>query len=444
MHKGFTRRAALLGGAGLAVAGCETIDDIFGTSRRPLPGTRVPVLSQTPDRRLEGDAGFTASVTLPPPATRADWPQAGGTLSHAPGHLDLPGQLSEAWRASFGTGSSYRRRITGSPVVADDMVVAADAYGIVTAFDAARGGRRWRFDTERENESDGAVGAGLAFADGTLYVTTGLAEVIALDPANGRPRWRANLPAPTRGSPTVTGNRILVPTIENQLLGLDISDGRRVWTHRATATPTVPLGLPAPAVDGETAVAGFASGELVALRVADGRVLWTESLAPAGGTSLAEVAVSGIRALPVIADGRVIAVGMGGLSVAVDLRSGRRLWEREFGGGNAPCVAGDWVFAVTDQGEAAAIGRDDGRVRWAVSLAPADRDNRAPGVLATPLALGGRLIIGTSTRELISLDPGDGRVTGRQRVPGGVTIQPAYANGTLFVATDDASLVAFR
>jgi outer membrane protein assembly factor BamB len=442
MHKGFTRRAALLGGAALAVSGCETIDDIFGSRRTPLPGNRVPVLSQLPDRRLDGEEGFNAAVTLPPAANRADWPQAGGTPGHAPGHLELGSQIAEAWRASFGTGSGYRRRITGVPIVAGDTVFAADAFGIVSAFDAARGGRRWRFDSERENESDGAVGAGLAFADGTLYVTTGLAELIALDPANGRPRWRVNLPAPSRGSPTVAGNRILVPTIGNQLLGLDAADGRQVWTHRATATATVPLGLPAPAVEGDTAVAGFASGELVALRVADGRVLWTESLAPAGSVSLADVA--GIRALPVIADGRAIAVGMGGLSVAVDLRSGRRLWEREFGGGNAPCVAGDWVFAVTDVGQAAAIGRDDGRIRWVATLTPADRDNRSPGVLATPLLVGGRLIIGASTGQLFALDPTDGRIAGRQRMPGGVTLQPAYANGTVYVATDDATLVALR
>ncbi|HEY4249953.1 MAG TPA: PQQ-binding-like beta-propeller repeat protein [Roseomonas sp.] len=442
MRKGFTRRAALLGGVGLTVAGCETIDDIFGSSRPPLQGTRVPVLTRTEERRLEAEEGYTASITLPPPAGRADWPQAGGTLSHVVGHLDLPASLSEAWRSSFGTGSAYRRRITGVPVVADDIVAVADARGIVSAFDTARGGRRWRFDSERENESDGAVGAGMAFAEGTLYVTTGLAELIALDPANGRPRWRVNLPAPSRGAPTIAGNRILVPTIENQLLGLDTADGRRVWTYRSTPTATVPLGLPAPAVEGDVAVAGFASGELVSMRVADGRVLWTESLAAAGRSSLAEIA--GIRALPVIADGRVIAVGMGGLSIAVDLRSGRRLWERDFGGISAPGVAGDWVFAVTDVGEAAAIGRDDGRIRWVSSLVPADRDIHAPGILATPVLAGGRLIIGSSRGELIFLDPADGSVKGRQRMPGGVTAQPAYANNTLFVATEDANLVALR
>ncbi|MBX6375552.1 MAG: PQQ-binding-like beta-propeller repeat protein [Acetobacteraceae bacterium] len=444
------RRALLLGATAGLLGGCEWLDDIFGERKVPLSGERLTVLTTEQRSGLSVDEGMQSrTVTLPPPTPNTDWPQAGGVPSHAPGHPALGGDggggaLREAWRSSFGSGTGYRSRITGVPIVAEGTVYVADAVGIVSAFDAATGSRRWRLDSRPREERDGAVGGGVAFEGGTLYVASGLAEMLAVDPADGSVRWRVSLPAPTRGAPTVVGGRIFIPTIENQLLALSTEDGRRLWTHRASPTTAVPLGLPAPAVEGEVVVAGFPSGELSALRASDGRVLWTESLAPAGTSTLAEIA--GIHALPVLDRGRVFAVGMGGLSIAVDLRSGRRLWEREVGGTQAPWSAGDWLFLLSRDGELAALGGEDGRVRWVTDLRPPREGSREPPRVTwgAPVLAGGKLFVAGSGSEMVVVEPTDGRIIERRRLPGGATLAPAVAGGTLYLATDDATLVALR
>ncbi|MBX6743562.1 MAG: dehydrogenase, partial [Acetobacteraceae bacterium] len=176
----FTRRAALLGTAGL-LAGCEgigdTFDSIFGERKRPLPGERKPVLAI--ERPLGVDEGEGRPISLPSAEPISDWPQAGGTLDHSPGNPALGFPLAEVWRTSVGTGSAYRRRLVAPPIVAADTVYAMDAYGLVTALEAGSGRRRWELDTRPEKERDGALGGGCAFADGVLYVTTGMAEAMA-------------------------------------------------------------------------------------------------------------------------------------------------------------------------------------------------------------------------------------------------------------------------
>ena len=107
-------------------------------------------------------------MALPPPAPRADWPQAGGDAAHAGGHPALGGTLGTAWRSGFGSGTAYRRRIVSGPVAGGGSVYVADAFGAVSAFDLAGGGRRWRRDTGRERESDSPLGAGLALDGETL------------------------------------------------------------------------------------------------------------------------------------------------------------------------------------------------------------------------------------------------------------------------------------
>jgi outer membrane protein assembly factor BamB len=442
MSTRITRRLALLGSAGL-LSGCGSLDNLLGERKRPLPGERRSVVRADPP--LTADTELQdRSVSLPPPQPVAEWPMEGGPPSHAPGHVALSESLAVAWRADAGSGSGYRQRITSGPVISDGVVYAVDAYGYVTAHTLADGRSRWRTVTTPEEESAVPLGGGAAVADGTIFVATGAAEVLALDPAEGTIRWRVRLPAPARGAPTVAGGRIFVPTTENQLVALSGEDGRRLWTHRGAPLATLPLGLPAPAVEGEAVVAGFGNGELIALRVADGRLLWAESTGGQGGTSLADIV--GITGLPVIAGGRVYAVGQGNNTIAVDLRSGRRLWERAFGGANGVATAGDWAFAVTRAGDALAIGREDGRIRWVTELDPTPEEGRRgdPPRFGPPLVGGGRVLVPTSRGELLLLDPASGQIAGRVPLGSGVSLPMASADGTLVALTDSGTLIALR
>lgn len=441
------RRTALLGGAAL-LAGCETArdwaDDLLGSSKVPLPGERRSVLSN--EREVAADeAAIGRSFSLPAPTLNLEWPTAGGAPGHAPGHLSLPSPIGEVWRTSIGSGNSYRRRLTAAPLVVGDSVFAIDALGWVTCLDVARGGRRWQTDTRPRRDRDGALGGAITYADGVLYVATGLAEVMALDPASGEIKWRAPIGVPARGGLSFAGNKLLIPTVENHLVALSAEDGANVWSFRATPVQALPLGLPSPAVEGDSVVAGFASGEIVALNLADGRVLWSESLGTTrGGVSISDIGA--ISALPVIDRGRVFAIGMAGAATCLDLRSGRRVWEREVGGSLTPSVVGDWCFALTRGNRLMAMERDNGRVRWVTELQSYEDEarRRRPIIWSPPLLAGGRLLVSSSHRQLLEVDAGSGDIIQRLRLPDGATLQPVVANNSVYMMTDGGAIVALR
>ena len=445
MHN-LTRRAALLGAVGLLSA-CdsitETADSIFGDRKVPLPGDRRPVLST--DRRLEVDEGPRTAVTLPAPTERRDWPQVGGGLSHGPGNPVLGSPLAEAWRASIGAGSGYRRRLVTQPVSDGSTIFTVDSEGVVVATDIASGRRAWRFDTTPKEDEDGQLGGGLGLADGVLYCVTGLAEALALNPADGSVKWRVRLPAPARGAPSISAGRIFVPTIQNQVVALKAEDGEKIWSYAGSPVAAMALGLPAPAVEGETVVCGLASGELAALRATDGRVIWTETLGSGNrGNSLADIA--GISGLPVIDRGRVFVTAQGGSTVALDLRSGRRLWEREIGSAETPWPVGDWLFMLTTALEVVCLGRNDGRVRWLRAL-PRWKDEarrRDPITWGGPVVAGGRLLITGNNGEMLELAAADGEPLSRLKLPSPTLLPPAIFGGTAYFLTDEGQLVAIR
>ena len=429
----------------LTLGGCTGIGDLFGsTEAPPLPGERISVLQQgseiEPTPALQGVA-----VRLPRPQRVPDWPQAGGYPDRAMHHLEFAEAPQVAWSVSAGSGSSSTSFLTARPVVAGGRVVTMDAFGQVSAFEAATGRALWRTDVTPRGEGYAVVAGGVALAGDRVLVGSGYGQVIALDAATGQEQWRVSVAAPVRAAPTVWGDRVLVITAENQTVALGLSDGQRIWQHQGIQESAGLLGGASPSTDGTIVIAPYSSGELVALRLDTGRLIWGDNLAAIRRQS-AVSALSDIRGLPVIDRGLVYAVSHSGRTAAIELRSGNRVWEREVGGLETPWIAGDWLFLVSADGEVVCLNRRDGGVRWVTQLPRWTDPDRRRGPIdwAGPVLASDRLVVVGSNGEAVALSPYSGQVLGVLRLPGATRVAPALADGTLYILTDTATLVALR
>ena len=440
--KALTRRSALV--LPLALGGCSLWDKWFGENKKPLPGKREPVLGATHGLSVDESAG---KVVLPQAVRNAAWPQAGGNPAHLMGHLAANERLAQAWTADIGSGGGYRQKIMAQPVVAEGVVYTMDSNAVVSAFDLATGRRRWRLDTRAKDDDSTNIGGGLAVDQGILYAVNGLAELVAIDAVSGAIKWRTVLGAPARSAPTVAEGRLFVTTIEDRLLARATDDGRELWTHQATNAVTAVLGQPAPAYADGLVVAGFGSGELVCLRAESGNVVWSDNLGAAGGRAASVADFSSIRGLPVISNGRVFATGTGGLTLSLDLPTGRRLWEREVASVASPWVAGDWVFLVSLEQQIAALNANDGRVAWITDLPRWEDPEKQKDSFTwfSPVMVEDRIVVAGTSEEALSISPYTGDILGRQKLSGqSAPVGPIVADGTLLLVSEDARLLALR
>ncbi len=440
VSSGISRRATLL--LPLALGGCGLFDNLFSDPKPKLPGDRIAVMAAR--RGVQVDAGSRA-VTLPKPATNIDWAQAGGDPTHAMGHLQAGDRLAEAWRANIGAGGGYRAKITASPVIAAGRVFTMDSDGVVTGFEARSGRRTWRTETQGEKDRSLNVGGGIGVEGDTLYVSTGRGEALSMATASGKIGWRQPIGNAARAAPTIADGRLFIPTVDQQLVALAADDGRRLWVYQGEQADTFMLGLPAPGYGNGIVVAGFGTGQVAGLRATSGAVAWTDSLASnRGRNSLTDV--STVRGLPVISGGQVFVAGLGGLTLSIDLRSGRRLWERDVGSADTPWLAGDWLFMLTDEQELVALSRTDGAIAWVTPL-PRFKDmakERDPVRWQGPLLVGDRLVLTGSLAMALSVSPYTGKILGRQDLPDAASLPAVVAGGTVYIVTDDATLLALR
>ena len=427
--------------ASLAPAAC---DWFAGDKKAVLPGERISVLGL--DRSLQPDPDIAKQpVALPRPVVNPDWPQAGGYPNHAMYHLALPSGLKRVWTADVGDGSSRYRRVMSQPVVDGGVVYAMDGGVQVSAFDARDGRRKWRVDLKPEDERGNAFGGGPAFWNNRLFVATGYAQVVALDPGSGKVIWRRGVGAPVHAPPTVSDGRVFAVTVENELITLAAEDGRQLWTHNGIPETAGLLGGTSPAVEGEIVVAAYNSGELFALRVEHGRVLWSDSLAATRNVDPVS-GLADIRGRPVIDRDRVFAISHSGRMGAIDLRRGDRVWEQEIGSSSGPWVAGDYLYVLANDNELVCLTRNEGKIRWVSRLARYEDEKKKSDPIrwSGPVLGGDRLIVLSSDGSAVSVSPYTGEPLGRENISAGGYLGPVIADNSLYVLNDDADLYAYR
>lgn len=453
------RTGLTLGMMALALAGCG----VFGGSgnkrpKTPTIGDRIPIL--TSESAADVDPSLTdVAILLPPAQPNTDWAQPGGNGSKMMEHVALGTALGEAWTVKI-QGTNKYARLAASPVVAEGKIFVVDIYAKLYAFDANSGAKLWESQIGDAKDVAGHIsiisgemvgnkgalfGGGVSYDDGKLFATSGLGDVQAFNPADGKPLWKVRPGGPLRGAPAIGNGQLYVMSQDNQIFVLKESDGSLVWSEAASLEVSGVFGVGAPAVAQGSVVAGFSSGELNAYRYENGRSLWADALSRTSiSTSVASL--SDVDASPVIDRGRVFAIGQGGRMVSMELVTGQRLWEINVAGIATPWVVGEWIFVIDDQARLLCLSRSTGKVRW-VSQLPRyrhDKKKNGPIIWTGPLLAGDRLIVASSEGQLANINPANGALQSQTKAGAPVYLPPIVANNTLYVLTNDGHLTAWR
>lgn len=425
-------------------------------------GDRISVLSF--DAQLNADPRLAdASVPVLPAFRNAEWSNPGGFPTHAFYHLELDG-LDGGYKVEFVAGNGGYKRMKAPPIVADGKVFALGPDLKISAADMKTGALLWqasvvtlaketnfgwsRFWGSDQVDADlrDGFGGGVAYGRGRVIATTGFGEIMALNGDTGEILWRVQNSVPFSNAPTVRGNQIFVASQDSRLQAFNIETGERIWEHLAITEEATIIGATSVAVNEQIVVAGFNSGEVVALNSVNGAVLWTDSLTSRGTQVTPLSKLNAIVGRPVIDRDRVFVTSHGGRTAAIDIRSGERIWTTDVGSIETPWVMGDYLLIMSLEGQLVSLSREQGRVRWLTQLPSfedeEDRDGRIRW--AGPLLAGGQVVLASSDGRLVSVNPVTGEIIAYQNIEEPVNVTPVVADGTLFVLTDEGSLIARR
>ncbi len=413
-----------------------------------VEGERKPIIAKqiklAPDDSLN-----EISIQLPAPKVNANWPQRGGIATHALKHVQLGDAPERVWQSKIGEGGSENIALTAAPIVFNGMVMTLDTAGKVRAFALKTGELRWE-TILKPDENAGVFGGGMGSGQNKIFISLGSGELIALNIQNGEELWRVSTRRALRSAPSYADGRIFVTTLDNMALAFSASTGVSLWSHNGMIANAALLGAASPAIKNNKVILAYSSGELYALQTNNGRIFWGDNLsAKRGGSGVARI--SHVRGNPVIDENMVFATSHSGSFLALELKTGRRLWQLPIASRVMPWVAGNYLYIVTTGRQVICLTKRDGRVKWITNLPEFSLKDSLPlkrekivVEYSEPVLAGDRLIIASSIGKIYSVSPYTGQILGETQVDGNIFIEPVVADKTLLLLDKQGNLTAFR
>jgi outer membrane protein assembly factor BamB len=423
---------------------------IAGCSERELilEGERLDLREGAPQQVPDGPAGAAQPIGLPATVNLGEWTQRSGNAVPRRSHPAFSASPQRIWAAPIGSGESRQHRITADPVVAGGRIYTLDARATVTAT-GANGATLWSRDlTPAGERSPNASGGGLAIGDGTLFVTTGFGQLVALDAATGAERWVQRFEAPATAAPAVSGGMVHVVTNDSVARGIDARDGRVRWEISGVPSASGFTGRAAPGYAGNLAILPFPSGEVIAADAGSGERAWSTAVA---GTRLGRAwgAVRDITGDPVVVGDTAYVGNATGRVMALTASTGGQRWTAREGAYGPVWPVGGSLFFLSDESQLVRLSAASGELIWAVDLpyfTETRRERRRSAIFAHygPVLAGGRLWIASDDGVLRGFDPASGALAATAQIPGGAASSPVVVGGVMYVVARNGQLHAFR
>ncbi len=339
--------------------------------------------------------------------------------------------VKEVWSRGIGKGAA-KSGIRITPALRDGTLYTIGVDGEVTAIDAASGKVRWNRDVKLKLAGGPGVGEGLLVVGGMD------GDVLALDAANGGERWRARVSAEVVSAPAVDGSLVFVRSNDGRVFAFDASDGKQRWVNDRATVPLLSLrGSASPRVAGDLLINATDAGKVMALRASDGASAWEQTLATVEGRTEVERLNDIDGDLKI--DGDVIyAAAYHGQVVALNLASGRQIWNRSLSSYTNVDVSASQVYAVDDQSQVWALDRTSGASMW-------KQDALQYRWLSGPAVQGDYVIVGDLEGYVHWLAIADGKEAARERLSkNAIRATPVVIGDTVYVVDVKGELGAYR
>ncbi|NMY36694.1 MULTISPECIES: outer membrane protein assembly factor BamB [unclassified Pseudomonas] len=336
--------------------------------------------------------------------------------------------LQKQWSRSIGDGQgkTYNMLV---PAVEGNTLYAADVTGVVMALDRMNGDVKWKKDLELP--VSGAVGAGY----GLVLLGTLQGEVVALDASSGEEKWRSRVTSEVLAPPATNGDVVVVQTQDDRLIGLDASTGDQRWTYDSTPGVLTLRGTGAPVVTNHLAVAGLSTGKVVALDTRNGVPVWEQRVAIPQGRSELERIVD-IDGGLLLSGGTLYVASYQGRMAALELESGRVLWQRDASSYAGVAQGFGSVYVSLASGTVEGVDERSTTALWSNEFL-ARRQLSAPEVFSSYVA------VGDMEGYLHLLSQVDGRFVGRTRIDSdGLRARPLVVGDMIYVFGNSGKLEA--
>jgi outer membrane protein assembly factor BamB len=366
---------------------------------------------------------------------------------------DLPAELTEIeqlfepnvlWEESVGSGSSdYFSRL--KPVAAYDKIYSASRAGDVIAFDQKTGKEIWQTDlSDTNNErsfwdsrTSALLSGGPKVGLQKVFIGSENGKLYALDAETGELSWEANIKGEVINAPAIESGIVVVNSASGIMKAFNATNGEELWEVEQDVPALTLRGISAPTIASGGVLIGTGKGAVNVYLLNKGQQGWSTDIGePTGSTELERVI--DVDSAPVVFGDKVYSISSRGNLAAIDLKSGRILWKRQYSSYRQISIYRNTIFLTNTQSHVYAIDRVNGIERWS-NLALANRG------VSGPVVIDDYVVVGDFEGYLHWLNQETGEIVARHEVDSsGIHSTPTVDDNILYSQARNGDLQAIE
>ncbi len=337
--------------------------------------------------------------------------------------------ITELWSKNTGKGST-KQFLKLTPAYSQGKIYVADIRGKLQSIDAATGNTLWKAD------ADMVITGGPGANENLAIIGSEEGDVLAYASETGEFVWQTKVSSAILAAPAEANGIVVVRTVDGKVFGLDAKDGARLWIYNRTVPALTLRGTSNPVITGNIVIAGFDGGRVSAIDLQTGKLIWETSVALASGRSELERMVD-IDSDPVILGNDIYVATFQGRLASVALENGRITWTRDISSYAGLTTDGTNLFITDDQSHVWALDKSTGNSVW-------KQESLFARKVTAPATIGDLVVVADLEGYLHWMDKSSGEFVARSQVSKNPILAPPVAfDGIVYAYSSDGKLSAY-
>lgn len=339
--------------------------------------------------------------------------------------------IQTQWSKDVGSGND-EAFVKLFPAISGNSIALIDREGLLSKLDRFSGKTLWQKDLEM------TITGGLGISENLLFSSNDNAQLIALDLHTGDTQWTKTLSSISLSRPLVSGDVLVVRTLDGKLYGLLKENAQQIWIYDRGVPVLTFRGNSSPVIGGDELVfTGFDSGKVAAIGLQHGRLLWEAIAAVPRGRSDIERMVD-IDGDPILVGRSLFVVTINGRIVSIDAITGKLNWARDISSFVGIGVDKRNIYITDSDNNIWAFGQENGDILW-------KQDKLKYRYLTSPSVQGNKLLVADFEGYVHVLSTVDGELIGRKQFDSkGYLISPMIYKDEIYLYGNSGNITSIK